>query len=344
VISERARFEGRTVLITGAARGIGRCTAAEFARAGATLLLVDCDSSVDAVAHELGQSGAQAHAFTVDVADQKQVDALVRTVLERFGALDVLINNAGIGYTGELATTPLPTWRALLDVNLWGPLHLIYGFLPAMQQRRSGHFVNVASGQVFFRVPTWGAYATTKLALAGVSEIFHYELRKFNIQVTTVYPFLVNTQFYRGLEPKSLAGRLALRLMPHYAARPEEVARRIFDAVQRRKRSEMVSVINRFGFHMQLIPPLSGAISRVGAWLLGDPTQRFGFAIDEEMTGEHAFEPGFGPPGRRAMRFEVSWGTASIGQWLRPGSDGFLRGTLAGVVTIEGLCRDADCH
>ena len=255
-----ARFKEKTVLITGAARGIGFCTAMEFAKAGAVLIVTDRDGpALEDAATKLRDAGATVHARVVDVRDQAAVDALAAWVLDTLGRLDVLVNNAGVGHNGELADTSLETWRRLVDVNFWGPLYHVYAFLPSMIRRRSGHIVNVSSGQAFFRLPTWGAYAAIKVALGAFSETLHFELRKHRVQVTTVYPFMVNTPFYKGVEGETAGGRLSMKLLPYYSMSPERVGRIVFDAVRRNETVEMVSVINQVGYYLHLVPPLFGA-------------------------------------------------------------------------------------
>ena len=257
-------FDGKTVLITGAARGIGYCTAMDFAKAGAVLVLTDLDgAALDEAAAKLREAGATVHTRVVNVSDKAAVDAMAAWVLETLGHLDVLVNNAGVGHNGELAETSLATWRKLVDVNFWGPLYHVYAFLPSMIRRRSGHIVNVSSGQAFFRLPTWGAYAAIKVALGAFSETLHFEMRKHGIRVTTVYPFMVNTGFYKGVEGETLGGRLSMKLLPYYSMTPERVGRIVFDSVRRNETVEMVSPINLLGYYMHLVPPLFGAVSWV---------------------------------------------------------------------------------
>jgi NAD(P)-dependent dehydrogenase (short-subunit alcohol dehydrogenase family) len=264
-----SKLARRVVLITGAAKGIGLATAAEFAKAGATLVITDRDPTALALAEpKLRAHAVEVKSYVVDVTDRAAVEAMAKDVLARLGALDVLINNAGIGYSGELAETTLETWHRLFAVNFWGPLHHVYAFLPSMKQRRSGHIVNVSSGQAFFRLPTWGAYATAKLALGGFSELLHYELARDGIHVTTVYPYMVNTGFYDEVTTATLAARLSMRLLPYYSDTPEKVGRLIFQAVLKKKKVEMVSLLNDFGFYSRLIPPVSDAVSYVSNWLL----------------------------------------------------------------------------
>jgi NAD(P)-dependent dehydrogenase (short-subunit alcohol dehydrogenase family) len=260
----------KTVLITGAGRGIGAATALEFSRAGYRVLLTDRDAeALSQTARTLrDEGGGEPHPFVVDVTDKGQVDAMAAEVLKRFGALDVLVNNAGVGYSGELADTSLETWQKLLAVNFWGPLYHVYAFLPSMRERRAGHIVNVSSGQAFFRMPTWGAYAVTKVALGAFSEILRFELAPHGIRVSTVYPFFVSTGFYEGVDADTFTARWSMKLMPYYADTPKKVGKRIFNAVKRNKPVEMVNVINTFGFYSRLVPPVSNVMSKATTWLL----------------------------------------------------------------------------
>jgi len=248
-------LQGKRVLITGGAGGIGLCTAEEFARAGCEVIITDIDAArLEEAGRKLAEHGGRVHTRVVDVVDQAQVDALARWVLEDVGGLDVLINNAGIGYSGELAETTIETWQKLLAVNLLGPLYHIYAFLPHFKERRSGHIVNVSSGQSYFRLPTWGAYASIKAAFGALSEILHFELRKYRVKVTTVYPFMVNTPFYKDIRGQTWGAKLSMKLVPYYSMTPERVAGIIFKAVKKGAKVERVSVINELGRYAQVIP------------------------------------------------------------------------------------------
>jgi NAD(P)-dependent dehydrogenase (short-subunit alcohol dehydrogenase family) len=256
-------------LITGGASGIGWCTAEEFARAGATVIVGDINAAaLESAVSRLREAGGTAHGRIMDVTDRRAVEETARWVADTFGGLDVLINNAGIGHQGDMVDTGLDTWRRLIDVNLWGPLHVTYAFLPSMVARGKGRIVNVSSGQAFFRLPTWGAYAAIKAAEGIFSEVLHFELARHGIGVTTVYPFLVDTPFYRDVHGDTLAARWSMKLLPYYSMTPERVGRIIFEAVRDERRVEMVSVINQLGFYLHLVPPLAAAASRVAAWFL----------------------------------------------------------------------------
>ncbi len=207
------KLQGKRVLITGGAGGIGLCTAKEFLKAGCEVIITDIDAgSLEDAREKLAGDGLPVHTRVVDVVNREQVNEMAKWALETVGGLDVLINNAGIGYNGELAETSIETWQNLLSVNLLGPLYHIYAFLPHFKEKGSGQIVNVSSGQSYFRLPTWGAYASIKAAFGAFSEILHFELKKKNIRVTTVYPFMVNTGFYDGVEGESFGTWLSVRM------------------------------------------------------------------------------------------------------------------------------------
>jgi short-subunit dehydrogenase len=112
--------------------------------------------------------------------------------------------------------------------------------------RMHGHIVNVSSGQVFFKLPTWGAYTASKAALAAASEAMHHELKRSDICVTTVYPFMVNTGFYDEVKEQegSWGSKMAMKLLPYYSYSPKTVAKQIFKAIEGHKRVEMCSLLN----------------------------------------------------------------------------------------------------
>lgn len=262
-------FRNKRLLITGAASGIGLCTAREFAKAGSDLILTDLNAKgLEDARKELSAYGGEVVVRVVDVMQRNQVEDLARWVTDSVGGLDILINNAGIGYQGELADTSIETWSRLLGVNLLGPLYHVYAFLPHFKQKRSGHIVNISSGQAFFRLPTWGAYASVKAAFGIFSEILHYELRSQHIKVTTVYPFMVNTPFYRDLHAETWAGRMAIKLIPYYSMRPERVGRIIFKAVKRQTKVETVSVLNDLGLVARSVPYAGDFLAISGTFLL----------------------------------------------------------------------------
>jgi NAD(P)-dependent dehydrogenase (short-subunit alcohol dehydrogenase family) len=267
------KLAGKRILVTGGAAGIGRCLVARFLDAGAEVVATDInESGLAELDHELGARGRLV-TRRVDVCDEQAVRDAVHDLEATVGEIDVLVNNAGIGHTGELAETTLDVWRRLMAVNFWGPLHHVYALLPSMMRRKSGHIVNVSSGQAFFRLPTWGPYATTKLALGAFSEMLRFEVRKHGIAVTTVYPFMVDTGFYRGIEGETWSQRLSMKLVPYYSMRPDTVARIIVRAVEQRRGVEMVHPLNDLVKALRSVPGAGSALSTLSMLALGKSRQ-----------------------------------------------------------------------
>ena len=256
-----AKLAGKRVLITGAASGIGRCMVEEFLKADCELIVSDInEEALNKTVEDLKSFGPM-YPYVLDVSNRKQVEDMAAKVLSERGNVDILINNAGIGHTGEIIETSLETWEKLVNINFWGPLYHIYAFLPAMVEANSGHIVNISSGQAFFRLPTWGPYATIKLAMGAISELMQVELKKFKIKVTTVYPFMINTGFYSDVEGDTFGTKMAMKLLPYYSMSPERVAKIIFKAVKKQKAVEKVTVLNDVGVLSRTVTPLSSIIS-----------------------------------------------------------------------------------
>lgn len=259
----------KIVLITGSARGIGFQTARKFANAGSRLVLTDLDGdALDEAAEQLDREGEVLETFTMDVSDRDAVEAMADDLLGDYGHLDVLINNAGIPLHEEFTETSVEDWEQVFGVNFFGPIYHIYAFLDEMIERGEGHIVNISSGQAFFLLPTWGAYATSKLALGGFSEVLHTELKKHNINVTTVYPYVVNTGFYTDVGIESLGSRLSMKFLELYAHSPQDIADKIFDATRNERKSEMTSVLNWAGYYMDFVPGMKNLVTRATDYLM----------------------------------------------------------------------------
>lgn len=362
-------FIGKKVLITGAGGGVGSSLAEDFAKAGAILILTDINSlTLEKTANKLKQYGTQVHTKVTDSSKRSEVEALASFVINDVGGLDILINNAGVGHNGDMAHTSIETWKHLCDINFWAPLYHVYAFLPHFIEKKSGHIVNVVSSQTYFRLPTWGAYATIKLATSCFSETLRYEIRHHNINVTTVYPFLINTPFYKDIKGESLATRLTIKLMPLYSMKPESVSKIIVNAIKEKKAVEKVNILNEFGYYLHLCPTLFDISSKLTYALLGKKEthpnkkldaetnitnesanfersylQKNGFKIDESMSGTHKFEEGYGPKGDHQMSFSATCGPNKIADFINPSSDKFMSLELEGNVTVGGLCEKAPC-
>lgn len=261
-------FKAKRALVTGAASGIGRCLSELLSKEDVFLYIADInEQQLISLSNALSAKGTKVKYFVYDVSDEAAVKNVANAILSD-GNLDILINNAGIGYSNDLSDTPIEMWKKLINVNLLGPIYHINAFLDSMKSARGGHIVNVSSGQAFFKLPGWGAYASVKAALGVFSEILHYELKKYGIKVTTVYPFMVNTPFYKNIQGETWGAKLSMRLVPYYSMRPETVARIILRAIKKGKRIEKVSVFNDIGFYSQFIPFAQDLVATTSAFLL----------------------------------------------------------------------------
>jgi NAD(P)-dependent dehydrogenase (short-subunit alcohol dehydrogenase family) len=211
-------LRGKTVMVTGAAGGIGRATGFAFAREGAKLILVDIDGGrLRDTEAEMLALGTECESFVVDVASEDQVRELATRTEAVFGGLHVLVNIAGVAVGGDIADTTLDDWRWILGVNLRGPINAINAFLPGMLERGSGHVVNIASVGGLVGFPGLGAYCTTKFALVGLSEALYYEAHDRNVGVTVVCPGLTNTGIYKRMRYRGISREKAVRLFGRLA-------------------------------------------------------------------------------------------------------------------------------
>ena len=257
---------GKWALVTGAASGIGRTTTLGLAREGANLILADIrGEALGQVAREVEAIGVEAHTFCVDLTDWAQVKNMADSVHARWGAVDILVNSVGIAYVSNIVDTSLEDWKRLLDVNLWTIIHAVRAFAPEMMKRKSGHIVNISSGQAFFAVPTWGAYSCTKFAVDGFSEALRYELFWDGVRVTTVFPGIVRTPFYDSITG-GLRVRLAMKLILAAAAKPETMGRLIVKGVKKNKKYVIQGLMWPVFLFKRLIPWPFEASGRVIAW------------------------------------------------------------------------------
>ncbi len=187
-------FDGKTVLITGGSRGLGLVLAREFARRGAKLAICARDEEELARARvDLESRGAEVLTVPCDITNRSEVDEMMALIRDRYGRVDVLVNNAGIIQVGPLAVMTLQDFEEAMKTHFWGPLYTILAVLPEMQRRRSGRIVNISSIGGKISVPHLVPYSASKFALVGLSEGLRAELAKEGVVVTTVCPGLMRT-------------------------------------------------------------------------------------------------------------------------------------------------------
>jgi NAD(P)-dependent dehydrogenase (short-subunit alcohol dehydrogenase family) len=193
-MANRSSFDGRSVVITGGASGIGAALGAELVRVGAHVTLADIDHRVTATAHRAAAGGpGTARAVHLDVRDAGTVQAVVEDVIERHSALDYLFNNAGIGLGGPTHELTVEHWDQVLDVNLRGVINGILAAYPRMVDQGRGHIVNTASAAGLVAPPFVVPYATSKHAVVGLSTGLRPEAAIYGVRVSVLCPAAVET-------------------------------------------------------------------------------------------------------------------------------------------------------
>lgn len=250
-----AELGGKTVLVTGAASGIGRCLALEFAREGGDLALVDINGDgLDRTADEVRRLGRSASCHTVDITDRAQVERLAEQVKPA-----VLVNCAGLGITAELEDTTPADWQLMMGVNLFGTINMVQAFLPGLRARGSCQVVNIASAFGLFSYPSMGGYCTSKFAVVGYTLALARELGRQGIKVTLVCPGITRTPF---LDTTDMSGYAAARkqglrkLLPLISADPERLARFIVQAVKRERRMVVHTWVAKLVYYLSRISPV----------------------------------------------------------------------------------------
>ena len=255
------KFNGKRVLITGAASGIGRIMGAMALEKGAAALVIwDINqANIDATVAEFKAKGS-VFGYRVDISDEQQVIAAAQRVKEEVGQIDILINCAGI-ITGNKTFDNCTTEeiRRTMDINTVAPMVVALQFLPDMIARNSGHICNISSAGGLISNPRMSVYAASKWAVIGWSDSVRIELEqmKSDVKVTTIAPYYIKTGMFDGVKSP---------IVP--LMKPEWAARQIIRAIERNKRVKVVTKLIPFPYHfvrfMQGIMP-----TKVFDWFFG---------------------------------------------------------------------------
>lgn len=233
---------GRVVIVTGASSGIGAETARAFVGAGARVVLAARSAErLDVLAGALGAE----HALVVptDVTDGAQVGVLVERTLAHFGRIDVLVNNAGVGLSGAVATLNVEYFQRIMAVNVLGPLAMIQAVVPHMRRPDGGVIINISSMVTKLTIPTIGGYRASKYALNALSENARVELAREHIRVVSVYPNVTDTAFFEHTLGASEGSRFSTARMRRHT--PAFVAQRIVAGARSEPREVFMSRADR---------------------------------------------------------------------------------------------------
>jgi Predicted integral membrane protein len=260
-------FTDKVVLITGGSRGLGLVLARQFAEAGAHIAICARDEDeIDRAVADLKNRGADVFGSVCDVREQSQANNLIRRVVERFGKIDVLVNNAGVIQVGPLDEQTQADFEEAMAVHFWGPYYLIQAALPNMKKQGSGHIVNISSIGGKIAVPHLVPYSASKFALAGLSEGMGSELAKDNIRITTVYPGLMRTgshinAFFKGQNKAEFALFSVSNALPISSVSAESAAAQILRATYSGDAELVISPQAKLAAKVkELFPELSSAI------------------------------------------------------------------------------------
>ena len=219
----------KVVLITGASSGIGEATGRHLGRQMHVVLGARRTERLARLAAEINAEGGSASVFPLDVTSEASMNDFVRFAAEKYGRVDVLINNAGVMPLSKLEARKVDEWNQMIDVNIRGVLHGIAAALPLMQAQRSGQIINMASIGAYTVSPTAAVYCATKFAVAAITEGLRQEVGA-DIRVTLVSPGVVESELAESISDP--AGREEMRSFRQISIKPEAIARAIAFAIE----------------------------------------------------------------------------------------------------------------
>ena len=223
------KLENKIALVTGAATGIGRATAIALAKEGAKVMVTDINETEGLeTVNRIKKEGGQAKFFQLDVSKKEQVDAVVMEIFTTEGALDLAVNNAGIGgVPSALHEIKLEDWKRMMDINLTGVFLCLQAELKCMLQKGSGRIVNVASLAGLNGIPGGSSYSAAKHGVIGLTKSVAAEYGSLNIRTNAVCPGFIQTPILDNVPQSILDHSTKFRVPMKRIGQPEEVAKAI---------------------------------------------------------------------------------------------------------------------
>ncbi len=254
-------FADKTIIVTGAASGIGRAVSEELARRGACVTLADMNAElVQQAAASIARTGSRATPAVLDVTDAEAVKRLVDNTVAEYGKLDIIFNNAGVAIFGEAQSFPLEDWRKVIDTNLYGVVHGVAAAYPVMLKQGFGHIVNTASIAGLLPVTGLAPYVASKYGVVGISRALRIEGADRGVKVSVICPGLIDTPMKDskmiGFDQEKLM-QATPKLLP-----AEKCASVILDGVERNKETIVVTAGAKLLWRLQRIS------QRLTNWIL----------------------------------------------------------------------------
>jgi len=237
-------IKGKVVVITGASSGMGKAIAIELAKNGANVVLgARRTEQLQQLVEEIKSKGGEATFAQIDVKNKADLLRLVKTTVEQYGKLDVIVNNAGISQLSRIDELDVDGWEEMIDINLKGVLYGMAAAIPVFKQQQSGHIINIISTSGIKIVPMQGVYAGTKNAVRTIAEAFRQE-SDGNIRITGISPGFVKTDFANNIKNEEM--KKAVRQgMEQIAIDPIAIANAVIYAVSQPDDVEIGDIVIR---------------------------------------------------------------------------------------------------
>lgn len=235
IINIMQNLKGKTALVTGGGRGLGKAVALALAAEGVNVAITGRnENNLKSVVAEIESKGVKSSYSVFDVTDKKQVFISLEKLQNDFGKFDILINNAGIAAFGGILEMDDEQWEDIVKTNLFGPYYVVKAVVPGMVEKKSGDVVNISSTAGLKGNALTSAYSASKFGLIGMSESMMLELRKQNIRVTTLTPSTISTDMAKT-DLKITDGN------PEKVLQPEDFAELVVDLLKLNKRAMLAS-------------------------------------------------------------------------------------------------------
>ena len=252
------KLQDKVAVITGASMGIGEAIAKLFLQEGARLVLCSRDLERMRAAEQRIGGGANTLSVACDVSRREQVDALVNAAVKKFGRIDIFVNNAGFGLNDAVADMEMAELRRMFDTNLFGAIECMQAVIPLMRKQGGGDIVNISSVSGHISTPYMSGYAATKHAMNAVGKAARMELQRHNINVLTVCPGYIATDFVKNMVKGKHAERVGSSVK--YAVTADVVAAATLKGLLKRKRE--VVVPRTYQLFIRMYQALPGVVER----------------------------------------------------------------------------------